>query len=141
MLRTLTVCLVLMVSAAWLQAQGQPGSTDPSSASQGASAQTSASASGETSVEGCLQGSSGSFTLTDNSGMTYTLAGDTSKLAEHVGHEVKIKGTTSASNSGMSSGSGSSSAGTSAGASSGASSSLDVKSVKMVSKTCKSAGK
>jgi uncharacterized protein DUF5818 len=90
---------------------------------------------GGQSVEGCLQGSNGNFTLTDNSGTTYTLAGDTSKLTEHVGHEVRIKGTTS----------GGSSSGAAAGASAGAGAAgggqtLTVESVKHVAKTCKSAG-
>lgn len=145
MLKTLTVCLTLMVGAGMLQAQDQtPGATPSGSGAStstqnpGTPAQTGAS--GETSVEGCLAGSNGSFTLTDNSGMTYQLTGDTSKLAEHVGHEVKIKGATSGSGAGMS-GAGSASAGASAGASGSAASSLDVKSVKMVSKTCKTAGK
>jgi len=138
MLKTLTLCLILLACAAWLQAQTQSPSSDPS---QGTSAQTGAAAAGETSVEGCLQGSGSSFTLTDDAGMTYTLTGDTSKLSEHVGHEVKIKGTTSAANAGAAAGAGGSSTGASAGASGGASSSLDVKSVKMVSKTCKTAGK
>jgi uncharacterized protein DUF5818 len=81
-------------------------------------------------VEGCLQGSDGNFTLTDSSGTTYQLAGDTSKLTEHVGHEVRIKGSTS--------GAGSSGAGASASA--GGQQTLTVESVKHVAKTCKSAG-
>jgi hypothetical protein len=124
MSKTFTLCLVLLLSAAWLQAQY----------SQSSSSQAGAGSSGETTVQGCLQGSSGSFTITDNSGMTYQLQGDTSKLADHVNHEVQIKGSVSAS-------AGSSSA---AGGAAGAASqpqALDVKSVKMVSQTCKSAGK
>ena len=150
MLKTLTICLVLLVSAAWLAAQSTAQSPDTSSASsssQGSSAQTGTSPANDTSIEGCLQGSSGNYTLTDNSGTSYTLTGDTSKLAEHVGHEVKVKGSTSESGAGMgSTGAGmSGSTGSSTGASngsssSGSSSSLDVKSVKMVSKTCKNAG-
>ena len=83
-------------------------------------------------VEGCLSGSSGNFTLTDKNGTSYQLTGDTAKLSEHVGHEVKITGM-----SGSSTG-----ADNSAGAASGAASSqsLQVSSVKHVSKTCKSAG-
>jgi hypothetical protein len=48
-------------------------------------------------VEGCLQGSNGNFALSDKSGTTYQLSGDTSKLSKHVGHEVQITGSTSAS--------------------------------------------
>src|SRR5712672_2776143 len=57
------------------------------------------------SIEGCLSGSAGNWTLTDQSGKTWQLAGDTSKLSEHVGHQVRIVGDNSA---GSGSGSGSS---------------------------------
>lgn len=43
-------------------------------------------------IEGCLAGSGGNFTLTDSSGKTYQLAGDTAKLSEHVGHTLRISG-------------------------------------------------
>src|SRR2546428_13291904 len=102
--KTLLLALALVFSTAWLQAQDQYPSSVSSqpSASQSSSDQmnstaTGANASGQTSVEGCLQGSNGNFILTDNSGTTYQLQGDTSKLNEHVGHEVRITGTTSAS--------------------------------------------
>jgi hypothetical protein len=130
----LMLAAILLLSAAWLQAQqypqagSSPSSSSPTSSSQSDSSQ-SGSASSQT-VEGCLQGSDGNFTLTDKSGMTYQLAGDTSKLTEHVGHEVQIKGSTS----------GASPAGSSAGAA-GEQQTLTVESVKHVSKTCKSASK
>ena len=112
---------VLLFSAAWMQAQQQ----DP----QGSSS--------ETTVQGCLQGSSGNFTLTDKSGTTYQLAGDTSKLTEHVGHEVQIKGMTSPS-APSAAGSSSNPSGAAAG---GSQSNLTVKEVKHVSKTCTSSAK
>jgi len=124
---------ILLLSAAWLQAQQYPqAGSSPSSANPTSSSQADSSQSGSSSsqmVEGCLQGSNGSFTLTDNSGTTYQLAGDTSKLTEHVGHEVQIKGSTS----------GASPAGSGAGAAAGGQQTLTVESVKHVSKTCKSA--
>lgn len=79
-------------------------------------------------VEGCLSGSNGNFTLTDKTGMSYQLTGDTAKLSEHVGHEVKVTG--------MSGSSGSETAGGSA----GAGQSFQVSSVKHVAKSCKSGG-
>jgi hypothetical protein len=94
---------------------------------------SSSSSGGETTVEGCLSGSSGSYTLTDKNGTAYQLTGDTAKLSEHVGHEVKITGTAG---SGASP-SGSSGAASSAG-SAGSQQSLQVSSVKHVSKTCQS---
>jgi hypothetical protein len=69
------------------------------SAYETSQSQTSA---GQTSVEGCLQGSDGNFTLADSSGTTYQLNGDTSKLSKHVGNEVQITGSTSGSTSGSS---------------------------------------
>jgi Protein of unknown function (DUF5818) len=133
--KTLMLTAILLLSAAWLQAQQYPQSgSSPSSSSPTSSSQADSSQRGSESsqtVEGCLQGSNGSFTLTDNSGMTYQLAGDTSKLTEHVGHEVQIKGSTS--------GAGAAGAGAAAGA--GGQQTLTVESVKHVSKTCKSASK
>jgi hypothetical protein len=132
MSKTLMLAAVLLLSAAWLQAQQYPQSG--SSSTQASSGQGHDS-SGKTTVEGCLQGSDGNFTLTDSSGVTYQLQGDTSKLTEHVGHEVQIKGSTSGS-----AGSNPSS-GATAGGSAGSQQTLNVDSVKHMAKTCKSAGK
>jgi len=90
--RVFTFALTLVCSSAWLVAQQDQYPQNPPSPSS----QTRA-ASGQTSVEGCLQGSSGNFTLTDSSGATYQLQGDTSKLSKHVGHEVQITGSPSGS--------------------------------------------
>lgn len=144
------LAMVLICSAAWLVAQdqsSQSGSSQSGSSSTGSqtsgsqgSMGSSSSASGETSVEGCLQGTSGSYTLTDNSGMTYQLSGDTSKLADHVGHEVKITGTVSSgsSASGSSASSSSSSSAPSSGAGASSGQTLTVDKVQHKSKTCKS---
>jgi hypothetical protein len=85
---------------------------------------------GHTTVEGCLSGSSGSYTLSAKNGTSYRLTGDTAKLSEHVGHEVKVTGTSSA----ASPNAGGTATGT-AGASS-SSQTLEVSSVKHISKTC-----
>jgi len=74
-------------------------------------------------VEGCVGGSAGSYTLTDASGKTYQLAGDTSKLAEHVGHQVQVSGTEEAGTAG-------------AAAPAGGQQTLTVKKVKMLSSSC-----
>jgi hypothetical protein len=142
---------ILLLSAAWLTAQQYPSSSSPSSSgsSQTSSGQTdassgqagssgSASSSDKQTVEGCLQGSSGNYTLTSDAGATYTLGGDTSKLAEHVGHQVQIKGSTSGGSGASSSGSSSSSMG--AGSAAGGGQTLNVESVKHIAKTCKSGG-
>ena len=125
MLRMLLLTLTLVLSAAWLQAQDQYGSQAGSSQS-GTNA-----AAGQKTVQGCLQSSDGNYTLTDKSGTTYQLQGDTSKLSAHVGHEVQITGKTS------SAGATSSAMGTQAGGTQQPI--LAVQSMKHISKTCKSA--
>jgi len=121
MTRTFLLALTLLVSAAWVQAQGQYPQTE--------SSQAEATASGHTMVEGCLQHSDGNYTLTDKNGTTYQLQGATSKLEEHVGHEVQITGTEAS--AATSSPTGTQTAGTQ--------SALMVQSVKHISATCKSA--
>jgi hypothetical protein len=44
-------------------------------------------------IRGCLSGSAGNFTLTDQNGMQYKVLGDDSALGAKVGHEVEITGT------------------------------------------------
>ena len=74
----------MLLSAIWLVAQSSTQSNPQSSTSSGSSDQTT--------IQGCLSGSSGNFTVTDSSGNSYKLQGDTSKLSDHVGQEVKISG-------------------------------------------------
>jgi hypothetical protein len=130
MYKTLMLALVLLFSAAWLQAQQSYPQPDASQASGTTSGQT---MSGQTTVEGCLQDSNGNYTLTDKSGAMYQLTGDTSKLSDHVGHKVQITGTTA--------GSGSASSASGAGSPGSQQAILEVKSMKHISKTCKSAAK
>jgi hypothetical protein len=124
MYKTLLLALTLLFSAAWLCAQTYP---------QTGTSRTETSNTGQTTVRGCLQGSEGNYTLTDNAGTTYKLEGDTEKLSAHVGHEVQITGTTSGSSAASSTTAGAAGAGTEK--------ALNVQSVKHVSKTCKSASK
>lgn len=130
MLKSLMLVATLLLSTAWLMAQ------DPQTSSgSGQAGSATSGSSGQTAVEGCLQGSSGSYTLTDKSGTSYQLQGDTSKLAEHVGHQVQITGTASAGSAGSSASAGSSGAG------SAGSQMLTVEKVKHMSKTCKEGSK
>lgn len=163
MRKTFLITAILLLSAAWAVAQTSPSTpqsttpetnpqqtTTPSSTSpsqQPAAPDTSStttqttttqttqtSSNSSTSIEGCLSGSAGNFTLTDQSGKTYQLAGDTSKLSDHVGHQVRLMGTD---NSSSASGSSPSGAGaTGAGSSSGTQSTFTVNKVKMISSTC-----
>ena len=114
-------------AAAWLQAQQYP-QTGSSQSGSSASAQAST-------VQGCLQGSNGNFTLTDNADTTYQIQGDTSKLTEHVGHEVQITGRTSSSASGSTSGQ------TGSTSSTPQQPTIELQGVKHIAKTCKSANK
>lgn len=154
MRKTFLITAILLLSTAWAVAQTTPSSSQPatpgasspsstmpspqsttpdaSSTASQTSSQTSADNS--TAIEGCLSGSSGSYTLTDQSGKAWQLAGDTSKLTEHVGHQVRLMGS-SADSSAASTGSGSS-ASAGSGSSSGTGSSFTVKKVKMISATC-----
>src|SRR4051812_49140659 len=54
---------------------------------------TNTAAGSQNSLTGCLGGSSGNFTLTSG-GTQYKLTGDTSKLDQHIGHQVQLNGTT-----------------------------------------------
>lgn len=136
-MRQVLLCVsLLLLGLTWTVAQSS-GSSDSSGAA--GSAQSAASGqmgqsggSGDhMTVQGCLSGSNGNYTLTDKNGNSYQLTGDTAKLSEHVGHEVKVMGSSGAAGSSAASGST---------AGSGSQQSLQVTSVKHVSKTCQSAG-
>ena len=120
MYKTLMLSLVLLTSAGWLQAQAYPQTTPTQTP-------------GTKTVQGCLHGSDGNYALTANDGMMYQLTGNTAELKDHVGHEVQITGKSSGSSDA------SSSSASAAGASQQAT--LDVKSIKHIAKTCKSAAK
>lgn len=178
MRKTSLITAILLLSAVWAVAQTSPSSpqsttpdtssqqsTSPSSTSpshqpvtpdasstttQTTTTQTTqTSADSANSIEGCLNGSAGSWTLTDQSGKSWQLAGDTSKLSDHVGHQVRLMGTDnsgSASNSsGGSMGSAPSSSGGSnangAASASGSQSTFTVKKVKMISSSCSTTSK
>lgn len=150
---------ILLLSSVWLMAQSTPSSTQqpstPSTTDQSSPSATSPSQSTTTtqttttdttqtsssgsSIEGCLSGSAGSYTLTDTTGKTWQLAGDTSKLTEHVGHDIRLTGSEGNGGASGSSSSASGSSASSTGAGAGASGSqptFTVQKVKMISSTC-----
>ena len=132
-MRHLLLFSVLLLGATWAAAQNYPSQTSSTSSSQ----TTPTSAGAETTVQGCLSGSDGNYMLTDKQGNTFQLTGDTAKLSEHVGHEVKVTGTASSASESPSSGK----AGEEKeGEASGSSRQLEVASVKHISKTCQSGG-
>jgi hypothetical protein len=182
MRKTSLITAILLLSAVWAVAQTSPSSS-PQSTTPGASSQTSPSSTSPSqqpatpdasstttqttttqttqtssdsgnSIEGCLNGSAGNWTLTDQSGKTWQLAGDTSKLSDHVGHQVRITGTDNSSSASSTSGSmgsspspssGSTSSGSSAtgagSSSAGSQPTFTVKKVKMISSTCSTTSK
>jgi len=78
--RTLVLALLLLVSAAWLQAlEGYPPANDQKSTPE------------LTTIAGCLQYAEGHYGLTDGSGNVYRLA-YSGKLNHHAGHQVQITG-------------------------------------------------
>ena len=81
-MRHLLLISLLLLGVSWAVAQSE------NQASTGKSA-------GQETVQGCLSNSGGTFTLTAKDGKTFQLTGDTAKLTEHVGHEIKVSGTIS----------------------------------------------
>ena len=75
------VGLILLLSATWALAQQTQSNSQTTSGSK------------ETTIEGCLTGSGGDYTLSDQSGKIYQIEGDAAKLSKHVGHEVRLTGT------------------------------------------------
>lgn len=170
MRKTSLITAILLLSAVWAVAQTSPSSSPQSTAPDASSQQstspsstspsqqpaapdssstttqttttqtTQTSSDSGNSIEGCLSGSAGNWTLTDQSGKTYQLSGDTSKLSDHVGHQIRVMGTdnsSSASNSSSPSSSSPSSAGAAgAGSSSGSQPTFTVQKVKMISSSC-----
>jgi hypothetical protein len=120
MKQLLSIALLLLGSA-WLFAQSSANNPGDSNTKTAGSA---------ISVQGCLGGSDGNYTLTDGQGTTYQLTGDTSKLSAHVGHEVKVTGTAGSASAAASGGAGDA----------GAQQTLRVASMKHISKTCDKGG-
>jgi hypothetical protein len=138
MRRLLLLLSVLLLGACWAVAQDTTNQTNPNSTPTSSSQTSSATASGETTVQGCLSGSSGNYTISDKNGTSYQLTGDTAKLSEHVGHEVKVTGTSSAASAAPSDSG--TATGTTGQASGAAQQTLQVSSVKHIAKTCQSGG-
>jgi len=112
--------------------------------SSSASGQDASAAGAGNSVEGCLGGSAGKFTIIDKAGTTYDLqlpaSADSSKLNSHIGEEVRVSGTMSIakdSSAAGASGAASSASQTATGSSSSSSHpSISVTKIDKVSDTC-----
>ena len=125
-MRHLLMLSLLLLGSCWAVAQYD--SSQKTTSSGGAN---------QTMVEGCLSGSGGSYTLTDKNGNSFQLTGDTAKLSEHNGHEVKVTGTPSSASSSPSS---SGAQGSMGQTSSSTQQTIEVSSVKHISKACKNGG-
>jgi hypothetical protein len=123
------ITAILLLSSAWVVAQSgstqQPSGNDqsnqPTSQQPGATQEKEPAGAdhGSKSIEGCVSSAAGGFSITDNSGKTYQLAGDTSQL--QAGQYDRISGTEDTSG---------------AAAAGGAPSTFTVRKVKVVSTTC-----
>ena len=80
MRKTLMLALLLLLSAAWLQARPANPSSDKNNASE------------PVTIQGCLQNSDNQFTLIESDGTAHTLAGSGKKLSQQVGHEIEVTG-------------------------------------------------
>ncbi len=101
MRKTVLLTIVLLVLAAWAVAQQGTNPSAPGSNSQapsaGSSAQDSApqATSAETTVEGCLGGTAGNYTIADKSGAIYKLQvsdDESAAIGKHIGQQVRVKG-------------------------------------------------
>ena len=94
------ITAILLLCSAWMVAQSNPPSAgqDPS-AQQSDKSQAASDKAGQT-VEGCLSGAADTFKLTDATGKTYELTGDTSGLKDNVGHQVRLSGNAGSSGGG-----------------------------------------
>lgn len=70
----------------------QSGSAADSAQYQNPDVTTKTSATSTSVIRGCLSGSSGNYTLTDQNGMQYQIAGDDATLRSMVGREVEVSG-------------------------------------------------
>jgi hypothetical protein len=91
MKRILLLSSISLLSAvcAFAQYDSKPSDTSTQSST---TTTTQSSTSDTKTIQGCLSGSDGNYTLTDKSA-TVKLTGDTSKLQAHVGHTIQVTGT------------------------------------------------
>jgi hypothetical protein len=121
------VVLLLALGVAW--AQQQPPTSDSSTG-------TPTSGGNQITVQGCLGGGPGNFTLLSSDGMTYQLQGNDRQLKEHVGHTVAVTGMPGTGNSTTSSATPTSPSGTSPSGTTGEERTLSVSSLKHISSSC-----
>jgi len=93
------ILLILVLASGMAFAQNRPGSAPdqqqqqqpPSGQTQPSTTQKSPTSAGQNSLTGCLKGSGDAFVLVAE-GQSTPVSGDTSKLKQHNGHQVQLKG-------------------------------------------------
>ncbi len=91
--KILLAVLWALLAVGFAIAQDTPGAAiPPKSENQNSQMSSQSSATPATVVRGCVSGSAGNFTLTDQNGMQYKLVGDDTALQSKVGHEVEVNG-------------------------------------------------
>jgi hypothetical protein len=97
----LTIAILLLASAFTLAQSTTPPAANDSSQNPATSAppaqqpdetQKATSDKGEHTLDGCLSGAADTFVLTDATGKTFQLFGETSELKANVGHQVRLWG-------------------------------------------------
>jgi hypothetical protein len=128
-MRSVLLFSVLLLGASWMAAQTTTGTGHSTVAGQSGYGQTThqTATGNQKTVTGCLSESNGKYMLTEHNGTSYELMGESSKLSEHVGHEIRVTGTETAASGTASSTMGQNSTPT-----------LEVSSFRHISKTCKS---
>lgn len=130
-MRYLTTIFLLMLGSTFVLAQSTQNPTTPTESTE-SQVHSGAASNRDMTVKGCLSESDGNFTLTDAHGTPYQLVGDTSKLSEHVGHEVKVTGGVKTPNAGTEGSSGTSQ--------NPSSQPISITTVKAMSKSCPAGG-
>jgi hypothetical protein len=75
------LCSMILLSVAWSVAQQESDSDSDNGTT-----------SRKVTVEGCLDGAIGNYTLTDRAGASYQLTGNTEQLKAHVGETMRVTG-------------------------------------------------
>lgn len=96
MRRMILLSFIILLSTVWAAAQTGSGSNSGSQATSPATSPATRPATSpvtnQMTIQGCLGGAVGEFTLTDKTGITYQLNGNTDKMNAHVGETVRVTG-------------------------------------------------
>jgi len=83
MCKAMTLPLLLLICAVWLQAEPEPASPASEKDQKLASLTT---------IQGCLQVTNGQYIFTEADGTAHLLSGAAKQLGRQVGHEIELTG-------------------------------------------------